>query len=76
MLRFLVLFLLASTAFANTNSNFDADYERSMKVINQSKATRAELTTAKREVASTDSNIVEEAGTLEEFMETAEHDLD
>ena len=74
MLRFLVLFLLASTAFAN--SNFDADYERSMKVIKQSKETRAELTTAKREVASTNSNIVEEAGTLEEFMEIAEHDLD
>ena len=76
MLRFLVLFLIASTAFAT--SNFDADYERSMKVINQSKATRVEVSkkTTKRAVASVDTNIVEAAGTLEEFMENADSDLE
>lgn len=76
MLRFTVIFLLATSAFATTD--FDADYERSLQVIKQSKETRAELAKDinKREVASTDQNVIEGVGTLEEFMETAEHDLD
>ncbi|MBT7609605.1 MAG: hypothetical protein HN576_07605 [Bacteriovoracaceae bacterium] len=78
MLRYLLLLaLITSSAFA-TDASFQTDEDRTLQAIKASQTVRAEIVkdSKKREVASTNSNIIDETGELDAYLANAESELD
>jgi|SaaInlStandDraft_2_1057019.scaffolds.fasta_scaffold395116_1 hypothetical protein len=78
MLRYLLLLaFIASSSFAS-DTNFQSETDRTLKVIKESKELRNEISkdSKKREVASTNSNIIEETGILDAYLANAESELE
>lgn len=78
MLRYILLLaFIASSSFAS-DVNFQSDSDRTLKVIKESKELRNEIAkdSKKREVASMNTNIIEDTGELDAFLANAESELE